>query len=148
VAAKPEGRRPVVNGGEVRRREKLLGDVVEVAVAGELERLPQINAAVPRSVVTPVGVLLVLSLAEKGLASIDAAREGAYSYITFHAMIDHVLVTTDALEEYGAGTTGVLRVDAAMPDYRHIVSDHLPVVARFAIPHGSTSATGADGSSM
>ena len=65
--------------------------------------------------------------------TMDTERAGAASYIAFSAMIDHVLVTTDLLDEYGAGTTEVLEIDRAMPEYRDLVSDHRPVVARFAL---------------
>ncbi|MGE0787265.1 MAG: endonuclease/exonuclease/phosphatase family protein [Sandaracinaceae bacterium] len=59
---------------------------------------------------------------------------GEYSYIPFRSMIDHILVTNDALAEYGEGTTEVLALDATIPDYRAIISDHRPVLARFALP--------------
>ncbi len=65
--------------------------------------------------------------------TLPAAQAGEYSYIPFRAMIDHVLVTTDALEEYGAGTTEVLHLDATMDRYRDEISDHRPVVARFEL---------------
>ena len=60
-------------------------------------------------------------------------RAGEHTYIPFEAMIDHILVTTDALDEYGVGTTEVLAIDRVMPAYREQVSDHRPVVSRFAI---------------
>lgn len=63
----------------------------------------------------------------------DTERAGAYSYIPFQAMIDHVLVTTDALGEYGEGRTEVLALDEEMFGYRDLVSDHRPVVSRFVI---------------
>ena len=34
--------------------------------------------------------------------------------------------------QYGDGHTDVLRIDDAMPSYADLVSDHRPVVARFA----------------
>ena len=62
-----------------------------------------------------------------------AEEAGEYSYLPFRKMIDHVLVTTDALVEYGDGDTEVLLLDAEMPDYRTTISDHRPVVSRFAL---------------
>jgi endonuclease/exonuclease/phosphatase family metal-dependent hydrolase len=61
-----------------------------------------------------------------------AAQAGEASYLPFQSMIDHVLVTTDALDEVGAGTTEVLHLEASVPDYEATVSDHRPVLSRFA----------------
>ncbi len=55
------------------------------------------------------------------------------SYIPFPGLIDHILVTTDALYEYGDGTTEVLHLDESVPAYQALVSDHRPVLARFRI---------------
>ncbi len=63
--------------------------------------------------------------------TLPAERAGATTYLWFDAMIDHVLITTSLLDEYGEGTTDVLRLDDAMPTYPELVSDHRPVVARF-----------------
>ena len=65
--------------------------------------------------------------------TLEREREGAHTYIPFEAMLDHILVTSDALDEYGEGVTEVLEIDLAMPAYRDLVSDHRPVVSRFAI---------------
>lgn len=65
--------------------------------------------------------------------TLERELEGDHTYIPFEAMIDHILITTDALDEYGAGVTEVLAIDDAMPAYRDLVSDHRPVVSRFAI---------------
>lgn len=62
-----------------------------------------------------------------------AAEHGDYSYIPFKKLIDHVMVTTDSLGEYGDGSTEVLRPDQADPSYRYDVSDHRPVVSRFRV---------------
>ena len=49
-------------------------------------------------------------------------------------LIDHVLVTSAALPEYGPGATATLRLDDEMADYEELVSDHRPVMARFMLP--------------
>ena len=59
---------------------------------------------------------------------------GAYSYVPYRSLIDHVMVTTDALGEYGQGATNVLPLDEVDAYYQHLVSDHRPVLSRFEIP--------------
>ncbi len=61
------------------------------------------------------------------------AAEGEYSYIPFPGLIDHVLITTDALYEYGDGTTEVLHLDESIGGYQSLISDHRPVVSHFKI---------------
>jgi endonuclease/exonuclease/phosphatase family metal-dependent hydrolase len=63
--------------------------------------------------------------------TLPIAEEGGYSFIPFDAMIDHVLVTTDALDEYGSGSTEVLPLELRIMYYEARVSDHRPVIARF-----------------
>ena len=48
-------------------------------------------------------------------------------------LIDHVLVTTNALGEYGTGYTQTLRLDDELPDYQAQVSDHRPVMSVFPV---------------
>jgi len=66
--------------------------------------------------------------------TMDAALGGEYSYLPFESLIDHILITSDALGEYGAGTTDVLELDRNYPDYRDLISDHRPVLSRFELP--------------
>jgi predicted extracellular nuclease len=54
------------------------------------------------------------------------AEAGEHSYIPFESMIDHVLVTGDALDEVGSGATEVLALEETVEDYRDL-SDHRPV---------------------
>jgi endonuclease/exonuclease/phosphatase family metal-dependent hydrolase len=61
------------------------------------------------------------------------AANGDASYIPFTGLIDHLLVTTDALYEYGDGTTEVLYLDRTVGGYQALISDHRPVLARFKI---------------
>jgi endonuclease/exonuclease/phosphatase family metal-dependent hydrolase len=64
-------------------------------------------------------------------------RAGEATFIPFSSFLDHIMVTTDALDEYGAGATEVLHLDASIPNYRDDVSDHRPVLARFRPPAGA-----------
>ncbi len=57
---------------------------------------------------------------------------GAHTFLPFRVMIDHILVSNSALDEYGAGTTEVLELDQTIMDYEARVSDHRPVITRFA----------------
>jgi endonuclease/exonuclease/phosphatase family metal-dependent hydrolase len=66
--------------------------------------------------------------------TLPAAQAGEFSYIPFESMIDHVLITTDALGEVGDGTTEVLHLEGSYPDYEARVSDHRPIFTRFAGP--------------
>jgi exonuclease III len=56
-----------------------------------------------------------------------------YSYIssTYKSLIDHILITTNARDEYGQGECRVLYLDQEYRSYVSNVSDHRPVMARF-----------------
>jgi hypothetical protein len=66
--------------------------------------------------------------------TLEAAKAGEHSYLPFDSMIDHVLVTTDALTEYGAGQTDILELEQSISGYQANVSDHRPVLVDFAAP--------------
>ena len=54
------------------------------------------------------------------------------SYIFYNSLIDHIMVTHDALGEYGNdGETITLRLDDEYSNYTNVISDHRPVMARF-----------------
>jgi len=55
----------------------------------------------------------------------------AFTQISFESFLDHILVTDEALDEYGAGETVVLDLPSAEPAYEDLVSDHLPVRSLF-----------------
>ena len=61
--------------------------------------------------------------------------DNQYSYIgidsLYDSMIDHILITSDALNEFGNGTINVLYLDREFIQYREYVSDHRPVLAQF-----------------
>lgn len=58
--------------------------------------------------------------------TLPLAQAGEHSYIPFESMIDHVLVTADALDEIGSGATEVLALEQQFADYRDL-TDHRPV---------------------
>ncbi len=51
----------------------------------------------------------------------------------FGSSIDHLLITTDARNEYGGGLTCVLKIDEEFSHYVNYISDHRPVLTRFFI---------------
>jgi len=60
-------------------------------------------------------------------------QAGGHTYIPFDSFIDHVLVTSDTLVEYGSGTTEALALEQSSPEYEVAVSDHRPVLVRFGL---------------
>ncbi|MCP4581131.1 MAG: T9SS type A sorting domain-containing protein [candidate division Zixibacteria bacterium] len=54
------------------------------------------------------------------------------SYPYLNSLIDHIMVTTDALDEYGLdGLTETLRLDDDYSNYDYVISDHRPVMSQF-----------------
>ncbi|MBN2365449.1 MAG: endonuclease/exonuclease/phosphatase family protein [Calditrichaeota bacterium] len=49
------------------------------------------------------------------------------------SIIDHILISADARQEYGNGTTAVIKLDQYFSSYVYEVSDHRPVGARFQV---------------
>ncbi len=64
----------------------------------------------------------------------EEVKAGKHTYLPFKSFLDHVLVTSDALVEYGAGTTSVVELEKTVADYENSVSDHRPVLSVFASP--------------
>ncbi len=58
---------------------------------------------------------------------------GDYSYVPFRAMIDHIMVTRETMDEYGGGRTYIHSPDLDDPAYLDIVSDHRPVISEFRL---------------
>ncbi|MEO0082453.1 MAG: endonuclease/exonuclease/phosphatase family protein [candidate division WOR-3 bacterium] len=58
------------------------------------------------------------------------------SYIYTGLLIDHIMVTTDALAEYLGGITQTLRLDDEVSRYEAVVSDHRPVMSTFPVFRG------------
>ncbi len=55
------------------------------------------------------------------------------SYIGTGSLIDHLMITGDALAEYGSGSTITLRLDDEVYRYESVVSDHRPVMSVFPV---------------
>ncbi len=58
-----------------------------------------------------------------------------YSYISTRyptSLIDHILITVDAENEYGNGLTKVLYLDEEFKEYPEFISDHRPVAVKFS----------------
>jgi endonuclease/exonuclease/phosphatase family metal-dependent hydrolase len=53
------------------------------------------------------------------------------TYIPIPSFIDHMVLTKNALPEWGAGETEVMHLDAADSQYQMIISDHRPVMTKF-----------------
>ena len=64
----------------------------------------------------------------------DEVKAGKHTYLPFQSFLDHILVTSDALVEYGAGTTSVVELEKTVADYENSVSDHRPVLSVFTSP--------------
>lgn len=64
---------------------------------------------------------------------LTADISGQYSYIssTYKSLIDHIMITKDARQEFGQGTTQVLYLDEQFSRYQSQVSDHRPVLSIF-----------------
>ncbi len=55
------------------------------------------------------------------------------SYPRYSSLIDHILISKDAIDEYRGGTTTTLRLDDELPNYFQDISDHRPVMAKFPV---------------
>ncbi len=58
---------------------------------------------------------------------------GQSSYPGSNSLIDHILITNDALVEYGNGKTVLLDLDHQFYEYSTFVSDHRPVLSQFQV---------------
>ena len=58
---------------------------------------------------------------------------GQASYPSYPSLIDHILITNDALSEYGNGNTKILDLDYQFSNYSTHVSDHRPVLSQFPV---------------
>jgi len=58
---------------------------------------------------------------------------GQASYPGFNSLIDHILISSDALPEYSGGSTQILNLDFEFSEYSTLISDHRPVLAKFYV---------------
>jgi endonuclease/exonuclease/phosphatase family metal-dependent hydrolase len=61
------------------------------------------------------------------------AQVGAFSYVPFRSLIDHILVTDETLAGRKPPQTSVPRLDLSIPDYLSVISDHLPIVSTLSV---------------
>lgn len=66
--------------------------------------------------------------------TMELAEAGGYTYIPFESFLDHILVTTETLDELGDGSTQILELEETVPNYEYTISDHRPVLAEFELP--------------
>ena len=76
--------------------------------------------------------------ASREASKLVAESEGIFLDPTYTAkagagLIDHLLITTDALHEYGDGTTEVLYLEDTVAGYQALISDHRPVLTTFIV---------------
>jgi endonuclease/exonuclease/phosphatase family metal-dependent hydrolase len=69
--------------------------------------------------------------AQYSFLSMPLAEADEHTFLPFQSMIDHVLVTSDALTEYGDGETRALMLEQTVAGYEMTISDHRPVLATF-----------------
>jgi len=62
-----------------------------------------------------------------------AGKQLQASYPRYGTLIDHILVSQDALAEYDGGSTETLRLDEEVDGYEIKISDHRPVMAAFPV---------------
>jgi endonuclease/exonuclease/phosphatase family metal-dependent hydrolase len=58
---------------------------------------------------------------------------GQASYPGFNSLIDHLLISSDVLPEYGNGSIKIIDLDYQFSNYSTYVSDHRPVFAQFPV---------------
>lgn len=109
------------------RSRQAQGDEQDIIVVGDWnDRIDEVAA---QNVFTPF-----LEAPERyTFLSQELVDAGEASYILFPGVIDHILVTRDALDEYGPGRTQAVKLDETYPGYVPHVSDHRPVRATFVI---------------
>ena len=63
------------------------------------------------------------------------ADDGEYSFVPWHTLLDHILITADLQDDYTGGSIRAAPLDLQVTgyDYESEVSDHRPVVAVFPL---------------
>ena len=62
--------------------------------------------------------------------TVELAARDSFSYIPFRRLIDHVVLTRELVERFPVVAVDAIALDATIPSYTDIVSDHRPVAAR------------------
>ena len=78
-------------------------------------------------------VLIDDSLNYRFLTAPLAGKIDAASYPRYRSLIDHILISQDAFDEYQGGQIKTLRLDDEVSNYLNEVSDHRPVMAAFPV---------------
>jgi len=60
------------------------------------------------------------------------AQAGKYSYVVFHSFLDHVAIDASAKQQLRPYVTDLLPLDKQDAGYVTDVTDHLPLLSRFA----------------
>jgi endonuclease/exonuclease/phosphatase family metal-dependent hydrolase len=58
------------------------------------------------------------------------AEGGEYTFIPFHSMLDHAVITTDMVTELGSGAADILELELTVDNYSTNVSDHRPLLVK------------------
>ncbi|MEZ4287491.1 MAG: hypothetical protein R3A47_04975 [Polyangiales bacterium] len=58
-------------------------------------------------------------------------NSGDETYLPYRSFIDHIIITNDALDEFGAGSAEVMHLEDEVSRYESRVSDHIPFTAIF-----------------
>ena len=64
---------------------------------------------------------------------------GISSTLSYPDIVDHQIVTNELASRYRVGSATAYRVDAFVPNYGTTTSDHLPILARYAMGGSSTN---------
>jgi len=62
--------------------------------------------------------------------TLEVAHRDGYSYIPYRRLIDHIVVTQEAVEQFPLQTIDPVKLDDTIPGYAETISDHRPVEAR------------------
>lgn len=68
-----------------------------------------------------------------GAPTLALSQAGLRSTVGFSDVIDHHLVSNEAMAAYQAGSARAFRADDVIPGYATTTTDHFPVLARYAI---------------
>ena len=64
----------------------------------------------------------------------ELSEKGERSHVRYDEMIDHILGSDEAMEDYEENSALAYRVDEYIPDYAETTSNHYPVLVRFLPP--------------
>ncbi len=62
--------------------------------------------------------------------TLELATRQEYSYLPYQKLIDHIVVTHEAVEQFPLQAIDPVKLDETLPGYATMISDHRPVEAR------------------